>query len=181
MTAINVDPKEMARLVRRRTGRKLPLDITSLVEKHGIKIVEREVERSVTGVLVIDSTPVTILVNRAFDAKEQRFSLAHLLGHFVLHKKLSPMFVDFLRPTEHKRNDRVRQSLEREADEFAAELLMPEDIIRKYVIEKPCEVGAGSVIHPIAARFGVSELTLALRLSQFGVISPSGSIYSGQF
>jgi Zn-dependent peptidase ImmA (M78 family) len=165
------DAAEKARQVRSCFGHKLPLNIAGLVEKHGITILRREVERSVTGVLVIDATRVTMLLNRLFDESQQRFSLAHLLGHFVLHRNLSPFFVDFLRPNEKKATPQSWRRLEQEADEFADELLMPEEILRESIADKPHNMRSSNVVQPLAARFGVSELAFVLRLSQLGLMN----------
>lgn len=170
MNDMKADAKEMAREVMGRASYKLPFDITAMVQDHGISIIRRDIERSVTGVLVLDSTRVTMLLNRLFDASQQRFSLAHLFGHFVLHKNLSPLFVELIRP-EESRSHQPWALLEQEADEFAAEMLMPEEILRDCVTAKPHHFRSPSVVQPLAARFGVSELAFALRLSQLGLMN----------
>lgn len=173
-------PKAAARRLLARVGYKLPVDITRLVKDHGITLIGREVERSVTGALVVDSSHATMLVNRAFEASQQRFSLAHLLGHFVLHRKILPLFVDPLKLNECNTRDReARRLLEREADEFAAELLMPEEVLRECMRGKR-PARSSIFIQPVAAHFGVSELVFALRLCQLD-LNPGSSIYSRQF
>jgi Zn-dependent peptidase ImmA (M78 family) len=121
-------------------------------------------------VLVVDSTRVTMLLNRSFDASQQRFSIAHLFGHFVLHRNLSSFFVDFLRPNEKKAKHQSRRQWEQEADEFADELLMPEAIMRESMADKAHNMRSSNVVQPLAAQFGVSELVFVLRLSQLGLM-----------
>ncbi len=62
----------------------------------------------------------------------QRFTIAHELGHFFLHRASSTVFVDaapiFFRD-ESSSNGSQREEIE--ANAFAAELLMPEDAIRQ--------------------------------------------------
>ena len=53
---------------------------------------------------------------------EQRFVLAHELGHLFLHKKANAIFMD---SRTHFNTDKY----EREADTFAMELLVPDSVI----------------------------------------------------
>lgn len=56
--------------------------------------------------------PAVILINSAAPADRTRFSLAHALGHLVMHRDITPY-----------------PEIEEEADEFAAAFLMPESDI----------------------------------------------------
>lgn len=91
-----------------------------------------------------------IFVNADEPDTRQRFTIAHELGHWVcqcLEGTVEPMYC---------RADEVDESaraLEREANVFAAELLMPEEAVR-----------AGQ-----QNRFGVSDLAYRWRLYSFGL------------
>ena len=61
----------------------------------------------------IPPSPPVIVVNRSAPADRVRFSLAHALGHLVMHRDIAPY-----------------PGMEQEADEFAASFLMPERDIR---------------------------------------------------
>jgi Zn-dependent peptidase ImmA (M78 family)/DNA-binding XRE family transcriptional regulator len=80
-----------------------------------------------------------------------RFSIAHELGHLVLHGELKR-----LRPHEHQ-----------QADRFAAELLMPAVAMRQE-IETPVTL---SRIAPLKLRWGVSLQALVRRAHDLGVIA----------
>lgn len=67
-----------------------------------------------------------IYVRVADNPLRQNFSVAHELGHYFLHKK---SFVD--EPEYFWRITPEKQQEEAEANEFAANLLMPEDIFKK--------------------------------------------------
>ena len=180
MNETRVDPKDAARDILMRFGCRLPLNVGAVINKHGIAIVRRYVERSVTGLLIVDSTRVTILVNQAFDASQQRFSLAHLLGHFVLHAQSSAFFVEFLKPrlTQTTKGQR-RCLMEREADQFAYELLVPEKVLRERM-KAASHCGTNISLQPVAGHFGVSEIMFGLRLAELG-FNPVSSVYSRQF
>jgi Zn-dependent peptidase ImmA (M78 family) len=166
-----MNPRVAARHVLNRMKYRPPLDIKSLVRDHDIKIISRTVERSVRGMLVVDGPRAAIMLNSWFDNSQQRFSLAHLFGHFILHKHIGPFLVEFVNYDE-KKSSQTRQRQEREANEFATELLMPEEVLRERFAKRPPYLYSSNVVQPLAVQFGVSELVFALRLSQLGLTSP---------
>lgn len=86
----------------------------------------------------------------------QRFSIAHELGHLVLGHQESPVPLcdEVALPSRHG------ASLETEANAFAAELLMPESLVRRR-----CEVSPVTLEVPraIATEYRVSLLAAARR------------------
>lgn len=85
----------------------------------------------------------SILLNEAIGNKRrQRFTFAHELGHFMCHRYLQEKFED----GEGNLND-FRSEREREANVFAAWLLMPANLIREefcaraWTTELLCEIG----------------------------------------
>jgi hypothetical protein len=100
-----------------------------------------------------------------------RFTIAHEIGHFVLHKGRAVA----------ERGGATSQwtaRLEREADQFAAELLMPEHLVRQAALEH------GADAHRLADRFDVSVQAMNIRLRRLGLaerqsdlLPPSRDIY----
>lgn len=66
-----------------------------------------------------------IHINRDLDDPLQRFVCAHELGHAILHPTAN---TPFLRANTLYSIDRI----EREANKFAVELLMPDELLREY-------------------------------------------------
>ena len=97
-----------------------------------------------------------IWLNAAESPARQRFTLAHELGHWVCQHLEGRSVPVFCRATEVGVGE--GRLLEREANVFAAELLMPED-----------EVRATADDGEPAARFGVSGEAMAWRLYSFGL------------
>ena len=92
-----------------------------------------------------------IIVNGGSDDRRRRFTIAHEIGHFVLHPGLQ-------RPERGGRVNEAGRIREREADAFAAELLMPEQLVRQAVVEQ------GTDIERLADRFDVSRQAMLTRL-----------------
>lgn len=90
-----------------------------------------------------------VLLNRGTPAERQRYTLAHELGHMVLHRIPHP-------------------EQEKQADRFAAELLMPAKEIRRDLAGGP--VGIARLLE-LKARWGVSMWALLRRGHTLGVLS----------
>ncbi|MDD3588256.1 MAG: ImmA/IrrE family metallo-endopeptidase [Thermoguttaceae bacterium] len=112
-------PEEVARQLRKDWN--IPVgpisDLTKLLEQHNIIVIpfDFETDKLDGFYICLDSGLICIVLNTndAFAPDRNRFTLAHELGHVLLHRNVLP--------------DR---ETEREADAFAAEFLMPEDTIR---------------------------------------------------
>lgn len=78
----------------------------------------------------MDSGKGTIGFNPTESKTRQRFTIAHELGHFELHKQDSGLFVDkefkMLFRDQNSSSGEIRK--EQEANAFAAAILMPENI-----------------------------------------------------
>ncbi len=66
-----------------------------------------------------------IYLDERLSDPEQHFVLAHELGHMFLHKKANAIFMD-------TRTQLNGARYEREADLFAMELLLPDDVLSEY-------------------------------------------------
>ena len=119
-----------------------------------------------SGLLSLEKGRPNIWVN-PFDSEERkRFTVAHELGHFILHTnklKKKRRIMDF--PRTLYSADTVTDPYEQDANRFALELLMPEDSIRAYM-RKMTERN-GHVFKQLAEAYQVSLATLERRLRLF--------------
>lgn len=101
----------------------------------GLRVFEADLQPGVSGKLAKDAkrggaSGFAIFVARHDAPVRKRFTVAHEIGHFLLHRKLleDGEIVDdaFYR-------SRLSNQLEREANEAAAEILMPWSIIDAHV------------------------------------------------
>ena len=91
------------------------------------------------------------------DSGRRRFTIAHEIGHFLLHQEQR------CHPEAGGAGDEVGRVEEGEADEFAAELLMPEVLVREAVRAH------GPDATRLADRFEVSRKTMQARLNGLGL------------
>ncbi|MFO0245973.1 MAG: ImmA/IrrE family metallo-endopeptidase [Betaproteobacteria bacterium] len=94
--------------------------------------------------------------------ERQRFTIAHELGHFILHRSQKQSF-NCDSQSVHTGIDGLRQ-VEREADEFAGNLLMPGDLLRDWISNQRIDL---HVLSAIAKRFQVSFEALCIRFIKF--------------
>lgn len=92
-----------------------------------------------------------VAIGQGVPGDRLRFSTAHELGHIVMHTNIQKGFVD----------------LEREANRFAAELLMPHAAMR---VEMRSPITLASLA-PLKARWGVSVQALIIRAHDLELIS----------
>jgi Zn-dependent peptidase ImmA (M78 family) len=123
-SAFRGGPADAARLVRERwfVPRGPIRDLVALLEDHGVVVIQCDFEtEDVDAISMFDASddlPPIILVNPNSPGDRLRWSLAHELGHLVLH-------------AHH--NYVPDQETETEADEFAGEFTMPTADIRSHL------------------------------------------------
>ncbi|AOS82063.1 MULTISPECIES: ImmA/IrrE family metallo-endopeptidase [Hydrogenophaga] len=94
--------------------------------------------------------------------ERQRFTIAHELGHFILHRSRQQSF-NCDKQSVHTGIDTLRD-IEREADDFASNLLMPGDLLRAWISSQRIDF---HVLGDIAKRFQVSLEALCIRYIKF--------------
>jgi hypothetical protein len=109
-----------------------------------------------------DAAEWGIFYNGKASPERRRFTIAHELGHFILHRSQRPSF-SCDKESVHTGIDGLRQ-LEREADDFASNLLMPGDLLRAWISDQRTDL---HVLSAIAQRFQVSFEALCIRFIKF--------------
>lgn len=107
-----------------------PFDVVNFGKRLGIKIVKSNFENfndKISGLIVRQNGQTTISVKAKDIEERQRFTVAHELGHFFLHQEyLDKGLMDGI----GLRRDGEVNDIENEANNFAANLLMPESVFR---------------------------------------------------
>lgn len=137
--------------------RKLPIDIKEVVSKQGLTLQIGKFEnKDVIG--AYDRQAKTIFVSETEQYQRTAFTIAHELGHYILHSD---------RPSEtFYRTDSYLQDLqdkdeETEANCFAAAILMPKDKVTHFSVWFDKE--------KLAELFGVSPIAMGYRLKNMGL------------
>ena len=96
--------------------------------------------------------------------QRKRFSIAHELGHFEMHRHRSSLFVCLSEDINEGDVKDARNQLERQANEFASALLLPERFFKPL-----CDEEAPSLDHigELAHKFNTSLTATALRYIRF--------------
>lgn len=138
--------------------RRPPVDVVKIAEGLGFEVHDYDFpEPDTSAVLVIDGDLRGIGVNSRFAPVRKRFSIAHELGHFLLgHGDFADSQKTFEDGSYNYSDPQNRQ--ESEANEFAAELLMPEKMLRRDLQE------FGRDVPLLAKRYLVSEQALWIQL-----------------
>lgn len=152
------------------------VDVEELARLKGIEIIFADFsEDKISGFLKRETglgKPV-IVVNKSDADRRQRFTIAHELGHFTLHKDEN-LHVDDLHSAEvvHFRDgvsSQATDAREIEANQFAAELLMPEEEILP-ILKASLAKGTTleKTVSDLADSFDVSVLAMTIKLSSLG-------------
>lgn len=136
------------------------IDVLAVAQDLGLAVYSANLAANVSGIIVKDSAYGTksgfvIFVDSGESPARQRFTAAHEIGHYVLHKHL---IGDRHEDNYLLRSSGISNRQEREANEFAADLLMPRDLI-----EKALKDGYTSV-DKLSALFQVSKIAMGIRL-----------------
>lgn len=150
-----------------------PFPWENVVDSHPELVVHHTdtLPEEISGATLYQDDKFFVLINSTKPETRQNFTLGHELGHFFLHNDTlkAEGFVDtenFLdNPNILYRVDPSDRSvLEREANHFAASLLMPADLV-----QKAWHVNAN--IEETAAIFRVSTIAMSIRLTELGLVS----------
>jgi Zn-dependent peptidase ImmA (M78 family) len=153
------DAEQIAALVRAHW--KMPRgpikDLTLLVERAGILVAHSPLAgASVSGVtFATPGLPALIVLNSEQPADRLRFTLAHELGHLVMHRFPSP-------------------TMEEEANAFASALLMPGSDIRGAFLGRRVDLALLAALKP---EWKVAMQALLMRASSLGLVTKNQAQY----
>ena len=151
-----------------------PVPVADLARRQGAQLSFEPFKGGISGMLYRDPKRKVIGVNSFHAPTRQRFTIAHELGHLLLHETRA-MIVDTHVYRRDEVSSRGTKKEEREANAFAAELLMPADFVEKAVdelIDKQPTITANQLVGRLAVQFEVSEQAMEIRLGNLDILSP---------
>jgi len=166
--------EESAERVLRDTGYagRIPTPIEEVAESLGAQVVRERLDRDVSGLLFRDDDSVMIGVNDLHAPRRQRFTIGHEIGHLDMHKG-RPLVLDHVRINMRDATSSTATDIEEiEANQFAAAILMPSDLVireaKRLLADDPAATDA-SIVPLLAHGFEVSEQAMEIRLVNLGL------------
>lgn len=163
--------REANRLLERAGEHAPPVNVEKVAASLGIRVEQAELDADCSGLLIrSDRDGAVIGVNWDHHPNRRRFTIAHEIGHYLFHK--GGTFID--KGTYARFRDQESGSgtisEEKQANHFAAVLLMPERWIKKAFQQHPFDPADDSSLHELAEAFQVSTQAMMFRLSNLGLL-----------
>jgi len=133
-----------------------PIPVYEIAENSGVNVVFADFGSNAEAVSgFCDFNSRRLYVNKDDSTQRQAFTMAHELGHWLLHRdfftKDPDRYMVLPRFSDPNRDD----SMEKEANKFAACLLVPEKLLRPVI---------GAPVSALARVFGVSRTMMEFRV-----------------
>ena len=145
---------------------KVPVDVVEIANAYGINVYVADLSNEISGAIRYnqEAKKFEILVNKNNAEVRQRFTIAHELGHYFLHREIlknEEVHIDVLYRSETQ-TDITTKEQEKEVDYFAGALL-----INRMIIEK---LNENYTVAELAKILKVSSSAMAVRLDILGIL-----------
>jgi Zn-dependent peptidase ImmA (M78 family) len=157
--------------------RAAPVPVEDIVRSLGVAVRKEPAPDDLSGFLVRDlkRRRAVIGVNKHHPATRQRFTIGHELGHFLLHEgeqvHVDRANVGFQVKLRHRLSGDGTDTEEKEANLFAAELLMPARLLEHDLAHiHGFSLLDEDVINELSKKYKVSCQALTFRLANLGHI-----------
>ncbi|TXJ55629.1 ImmA/IrrE family metallo-endopeptidase [Brachyspira aalborgi] len=136
-----------------------PIRITAITEEYGIDVYNLSMSSNISGAIIKEGDKYVIYVNDKHTPNRQRFTIAHEIAHYILHKeKIGDNLTD-----NAMYRSKLSNVFERQANILASEILMPVNFVMQFIEENKS-------VSEMASLFKVSEGAMRIRLRQGGDI-----------
>lgn len=139
-----------------------PIKLSTVARALGLTVKASTLPAGISGEIRPDADRVghyLIRVNRHDSDRRQRFTVAHEIGHFLLHRE---QIGDGIKDDILYRSS-LSDRREAEANRIAADILMPDSLIAP-ALEAARVLGVDDVVAHLADQFDVSEAAMKIRL-----------------
>ena len=145
---------------------KIPVDVVKIAKLNSINVYEGNLEKNVSGAIRYnkETENFEILVNKNDTRERKRFTIAHEIGHFFLHKEIlmsDEIHIDIMYRMPN--DDEEQKRREKDVDYFAGALLMNKTLLTKMYNEN-------NIITELAEMFDVSISAMTVRLDILGLL-----------
>jgi Zn-dependent peptidase ImmA (M78 family) len=149
-----------------------PTPVEKIAKALGAEVRFAPFDNELSGMVYVkDGVPI-IGVNSLHHPNRQRFTIAHELGHLELHRQMITSAVhvdkDFPALMRDSKSATGTEQIEIQANQFAAELLMPRTLIHQALAGKQFDIDDDGPIEELAKKFRVSRQALEYRIRNRG-------------
>ena len=148
----------------------LPVPIKEIAVAEGCKLQSTLLDDDLSGMAFIKDGTRHIVYNAYHHNNRQRFTIAHELGHHLMHEKM-------LRGAVHVDKGVLRRDnmssggfddMEISANAFAASVLMPENLVRR-ICPASLDLENDILVQKLARTFGVSAAAFTNRILNLSI------------
>ncbi len=165
---------------------KYPVDVWKIAKTLGFTVFEANFKDDCNSGMMFDKKEVpeafkkydakrAIVLNRKESAIGQAFTVAHEIAHFSLHVNDKDDFFEAFHISKVKKiedfneNDKQLKKREDEADNFAANLLMPTNMFLKFIINSPNKNSKEKLKSELTSAFLVEEEAVERRFKELSI------------
>lgn len=157
---MELDPKDRA--IVEKYQKEVPMKLGALARELGLIVKKSTLPANISGEIKEVNSVVTIRINRHDAPNRQRYTLAHEISHFFLHRHL---LQDGIQDDVLYRSS-LSNSIETEANKLAADILMPLNLIKELLVKHSKGINKESMYEAVAEEMQVSVTALKIRLEK---------------
>jgi Zn-dependent peptidase ImmA (M78 family) len=144
----------------------IPVNVSKICKALGVEIYSTPLPSQVSGEIrpkEEGAENFVIRVNRYESEVRQRFTAAHELAHYLLHRHLlsEGAIIDSV-----LYRSRLTGQLEAEANRLASDLLMPSRLIDEHYSKLDSGLTSDEIVEKLASQFKVSKAAMSIRLER---------------
>ena len=139
-----------------------PVKLGAIAERLGVKVLLSTLPRGTSGQIGKENGDFVIRINRHEAKHRQRFTLAHELAHYLLHRERIEADGEWSENVLLRAPNQPIQ-IEYEANRLASDLVIPSRLLAKATAEYSGPM-TSEVSEDLARRFGVSTAAMEIKL-----------------
>lgn len=148
------------------------IDVADLIIYHNGIVKETDLNNCDGRLVMKNGRSIVSIDSKIEFPQRKRYILAHELGHMLLHSNMDASFTDDDSTIEaYKKGPQ-----EKEANDFAAQLLMPDDLFKFYCFKKKF---SPDLLRELSEKFNTSLTSIVYRFIEIGN-HPIAAFYSKQ-
>jgi Zn-dependent peptidase ImmA (M78 family) len=155
LTRVDVDAQQLIR----EAQTSIPVKLASLAKRMGLKVIASTLPVGISGEIRPAAEGYVVSVNRHDSSRRQRFTVAHEIAHFLLHRDQIGAGISDDALYRSSLSDRR----EAEANRLAADILIPRAQLDRRA-ESFQHLPQDELVSVLAEEFDVSDIAMKIRL-----------------